>query len=118
MTEDIYNHVKRKLTEGELNYPELAMYETFIKNNADHWLKPKNANLVRDKTFGISVIPSDYNENIHDGISVEKINTNGSTLHTCLKHQCYLHNMLLKIWKGEANSFEILPVFKNKCTVS
>lgn len=116
---DVYKHVKKKLIAGTLEYPELGVYENFLKMNSEHYLQPDHAELQLSKTFGYSVIPKDLDRKIHSGLKVDTLNENGEITHThnCLPHQCYLHDMLMKIWTGKATAFRLTPILEKHCIV-
>ena len=109
---DIKRKVREVLLGKEIDYPELTLYESFLKYNADIYLIPPDCGLSYG-SFGISVIPYCFKVKKHSGlrltIDIEgKINTT-----KYLPHQIYLHDLVLEKWKSENLGKHI--AFKIEC---
>lgn len=108
---DVYQIVKKVLTKDTIHYPERALYENFLKTNAAFYGKIKDCELLFDPTFGYSVVPKCYNDDYHQGLICNLMDTNTNKrvyMWECgLRHQLYLHDIILKKWKMESEGMSV-----------
>lgn len=108
---DVYELVKRVMTKGTIHYPQKALYENFLRTKAQHWGTIPDCDFIHGETFGISVVPKCYSDKYHQGLicNLIDLNTNKRIYmwEVGLRHQLYLHDIVLKKWRMEADGMRV-----------